>query len=190
MFPIEVFRATLTKLVTILTEQGVRFHLVGGITSISYGDPRMTQDVDVVVDNAALGKRQSQFLAALQESDFIHSADEIREAINTRGMFQLMDREESLKLDVYAREMIPGELDRSQPTEVFEGEFLPMASRADTILAKLVWISKGSGKSRRDLRYLHRGADAQERAFVDELAADLQLTDLLTEVLAEPEEID
>ena len=67
-------------------------------------------------------------------------------------MFQLLDRVESLKLDIYPRELIAGELDRSVSQEVFEGEELPVASCADVAVSKLVWISKGSHKSRRDLR--------------------------------------
>ena len=54
MFPAETFRNTLGTLAAILTGRGIRFHLTGGVTSIAYGEPRMTQDVDMVVDPVPL----------------------------------------------------------------------------------------------------------------------------------------
>ena len=57
MFPIETFRTTLGKIIKILYKYKIRFHLTGGITSIAYSEPRMTQDVDIVVDNSPVGIR-------------------------------------------------------------------------------------------------------------------------------------
>ena len=52
-------------------------------------------------------------------------------------MFQLFDMSEALKIDVYPRELVPGELDRSTLLEVFEGMPLPVASRSDAAASKL-----------------------------------------------------
>ena len=105
-------------------------------------------------------------------------------------MFQLLDLRESLKVDLYPREMIPGELDRSATAEVFAGLSLPIVSRADAALSKLVWVSKGSHKSRRDLRGILRRANAAEREFVDRQARRSGLAGLLTEVLAKSDAIE
>ena len=78
---------------------------------------------------------------------------------------------------------------RSVRLEVFEGVFLPVASRPDAAASKLVWVSKGSHKSRRDLRQLWRRATPDERSLVERLAHGLNLESLLLEVLAEPDEI-
>ena len=126
MFPVDAFRATLTKAVAIFERHAIRFHLTGGITSVAYGEPRMTQDIDIVIDNHATRSQLESFLASLDASDFMHDANSIRKAISDHGMFQLLDRVESLKLDVYARELIPGELDRSEIVEIFDGIKLPM----------------------------------------------------------------
>ena len=104
-------------------------------------------------------------------------------------MFQLLDSVESLKLDIYPRELIPGELNRSVLAEIFEGEELPIASRADSVASKLVWVSKGSHKSRRDLRQIFRTSKAADRQLIRELAERMQLESLLDEVLDEPDEI-
>ena len=190
MFPAETFRDTLTRLVEILHRQGIRFHLTGGVTSIAYGEPRMTQDVDLVVDPRALAADVNVFLAAAETAGFLVDRDTARKAVANGGMFQMLDLAESLKVDLYAREMIPGELDRSVEAEVFAGLHLPIASRADAALSKLVWISKGSHKSRRDLRQILRRASVSDRTRVAQWAAEHRLTALLTEVLEESDTIE
>lgn len=189
MFPIEVFRPTLEKIIAILARHEIGFHLTGGVTSVAYGEPRMTQDVDMVVDNEAIKSQLRPFCESLRESDFLFHEDAVHKAVAARTMFQLLDSLESLKIDVYPRELVPGELDRSSTLEIFEGLVVPIASRVDTAVAKLVWISKGSHKSRRDLRQLVRTSTSDERQLIERLSVELALQGLLSEVLSESDEI-
>jgi len=189
MFPVEAFRPTLHKAAEIFRQHAIRYHLTGGITSVFYAEPRMTQDIDLVIDNDAVRACLDAFLASLAGSEFIHNPEDIRQAVSARGMFQLLDSAESLKLDVYPRELIPGELDRSVLVELFDGEELPIASRADAAASKLVWISKGSHKSRRDLRHIVRTATDEDRQLIEALADRLGLRSLYEEVLGESDEI-
>jgi hypothetical protein len=163
--------------------------LTGGIASIYYAEPRLTQNIDIVIDNAQATAALDSLLQSLEESDFIYLPDSVRNAVAERGMFQLLDRVESLKLDIYPRELVPGELDRSVSQEVFEGEELPVASCADVAVSKLVWISKGSHKSRRDLRQVARLDSAEDRKTIERLATQLGLAPLLAEVLRESDEL-
>lgn len=190
MFPVDAFRTTLAKVIALLEKHKIRFHLTGGVTTIAYGEPRLTQDVDIVVDNGAIVRQLEAFIVSLGESDFLFDRDAVRNAVAQRQMFQLLDTVESLKLDIYPRELIPGELERSNTLELFEGVHVPIASLSDTAAAKLVWISKGSHKSRRDLRQLVRIATENQRRMIEHLATDLGLRELLFEVLAESDEID
>ena len=74
MFPVEAFQRTVEKFVSILTQLEIPFHITGGSISSAYGEPRLTQAID---------------------------------------------------LDVYPRELIPGELSRSETAELFNGVYLP-----------------------------------------------------------------
>jgi len=189
MFPLEAFRNTLRKVVAIFEGHAIRFHLTGGLTSVVYGEPRMTQDLDIVIDNQAVAVDCDGFIASLGKSDFLFDAPSLRQAVEEHGMFQLYDRIEALKLDIYPRELIPEELDRSQSLEVFEGMILPVASRADAAASKLVWISKGSHKSRRDLRQMFRTGSDDDRHQLRDLAGQLGLQALLDQVLSETDEM-
>ena len=190
MYPAETFRDTVARLVTIFERLGMRFHLTGGASTIAYGEPRMTQDIDLVVDPQTMAANIGPFLEAVRETGFLVDEETAKKAVAEGGMFQLLDLADSLKIDLYPQEMIPGELARSVLTEVFDGLVLPVVSRADAVLSKLVWISKGSHKSRRDLRQILRRADAGDRDLVTRWAAEHGLEALLRDVLAETDSIE
>lgn len=190
MFPVEVFQKTVDKLVEILESHQIRFHLTGGLTGTAYGEPRMTQDIDVVIDPQQSHDKVEELVGSFKKSDFMFDERTLRDAIRSGGMFQLLDQTEVLKFDIYPRELIPGELDRSQQVEIFEGRTLPLVSRVDAAASKLVWISKGSHKSRRDLRAIVRKASKDQIGQLESTAKQLELSSLLAEVLGEADEIE
>ena len=128
MFPVEAFQKTLGKAIHLFERHEIRFHVTGGFTSVLYGEPRMTQDIDIVVDHELITKLQDSFIESLAFSDFLFEAADIRIAIEQRSMFQLFDKIEALKIDIYPRELVPGELDRSQQFELFEEMHVPVVS--------------------------------------------------------------
>lgn len=190
MFPVEAFQSTLKKFAEVLQQHDIPFHLTGGVTSIAYAEPRMTQDIDIVVDNETLAYELGQVIEAFETSDFLFDENSVRTAVERRKMFQLLDSVESLKLDVYPRELVAGELSRSDRIELFEGVFYPIASRTDTAIAKLLWIDQGSHKSRRDLRLLFRNASKTEQEEIERVAEQHGKTGLLLQVLGESDEVD
>ena len=187
MLPVEVFRSTLTRLVEVLRRSGIRFHLTGGITAVAYGEPRMTQDLDLVLDAAATAGKRDELLAALIGAGFYLEESTARAAIDGKRMFKILDTEEALKLDLYLEGAIPGELDRSVTAEVLPGLTLPIAARSDAALSKLIWAGKGSHKSRSDVRRILERATSEETTTVRRMAAERSLLGLLEEILGEPE---
>lgn len=189
MFPVEAFRRTIDKFVQIASLLELPFHLTGGSISSAYGEPRLTQDIDIVVSPSIAKKRVDEFVAELAKSDFLYTENVVRKAIRENDLFQLLDKSESLKLDVYPRELIPGELGRSQSLELFDGVYLPVVSRIDAALSKLIWIQKGSQRSRRDFRGIFRNCDSAQQALIRIQAASLGMAGLLDEVQLESDEI-
>lgn len=190
MYEIDEFRSCLERITAILRQLGIRFCLTGGAAFIAYGDPRMTQDIDLVVDPERLKECLPQFLPLLQRERFLSNEDAIRQAIRSGRQFQLLDLISTLKLDLYPAEFVEGNLDRAVEIELLPGLHLPVSSVPDLVVSKVVWISKGSQKSRRDVKMLLQQATSGDAAVAREFVARLGLTGLLEEVLAEPEELD
>ena len=85
-----------------------------------------------------------------------------------------MDDDHDTELPPAWRAAYSSIMDKLKSAEVFEGERLPIASRADAAVSKLVWIDKGSHKSRRDLRQIFRTAGTADRDLIRELADQLE----------------
>ena len=85
--------------------------------------------------------------------------------------------------------MIKGELSRSQEIEIFESIRLPIASRFDAAISKLIWVSKGSHKSRRDFHQIFNRSSETEKKEVQRMANEVGLKTLLEEVISEADEI-
>jgi hypothetical protein len=190
MFTPDAFFPVLERIAGVLNDCGVRFQVTGGLVSIYYSEPRLTQDVDLVVDPRQLQARLTDVIDALMKLGYLLNEAAIRDAVSRGRMFQIIDTQECLKIDLYPRELVPGALDRSTWFDVTPQLRLPFASRPDVVISKIVWISKGSHKSRRDVRQLMLRATADEIQAVRQFAEDLGLAELLDEVLAEPDEID
>jgi len=190
VYELNEFRSCLERVTRILRNCQTRFHATGGAAAIAYGDPRTTQDVDLVIDPIPLNERVTTFIDQLQQDQFLFHADTIREALSAGRSFQAIDTLSTLKLVFYPCELVAGGFDRAVELEILPGLFFPVASRPDLVISKLVWISKGSHKSRRDVRQIVGRATETEMALVREFAEPLKLGALLDEVLAEPDEID
>lgn len=189
MFPIEAFREPVERFVAILRLLDIRHHLTGGVVSVAWGEPRLTQDIDIVIDRVSTQANVQLFIDSVRSAGFYADEQGVRKAVQAGRPFQLLDPVAVLKLDVYPRELIPGELSRSVLAEVFPGSSIAIVSRSDAAVSKLIWISKGSHKSRQDLRQIARRLDEEEMDFLRSQASRLQLTDLLDSVLSESGEL-
>ncbi len=172
---------TLQRIVAALAKPGVRFHLTGGLASSLYGEPRFTQDIDVVVDCAGRGTTASTFINALSE-EFLLSEEGVVQAVRTGQMFQAIDRDTLIKVDFHTMPRIPGELDRSVKRQFMEGLEVPVVSKEDAVLSKLLWVKQGSEKSRQDVLGILLSPGELDAAYLRSAAGDLGVDRLLTEL--------
>jgi hypothetical protein len=142
-----------------------------------------------VIDRVGATANIERLVSKIQSAGYFADEQGIRNAIHGGKPFQLLDQIEVLKLDVYPRELVPGELSRSVLAEVFPGSSIAIVSRPDAALSKLIWIKRGSHKSRHDLRQIVRRLSEEENVFLRTQALQLELTDLLDLVLAESDEL-
>lgn len=171
---------TVGAIAELLRNLGIPFQLTGGIAASYYGEPRMTQDVDIVI---ALDAEMDIVAFCQQFPDrFPVDEDFVREALREGSLFQILDQETFIKIDLHIGEIVPGEMARSRPVAIAPGLTVPMISKEGAILSKLNWFRLGSSKSRRDAVMMLLGEEETDRDYLERQAAALGLRDLLVEV--------
>ncbi len=190
MFPISEFRDCLTRATGVLRNADIGFYITGGAAFIAYGDPRTTQDIDLVIDAERLTPILTSIIEQWEQAQFLLNETAIRDALRLKRQFQLIDMVSAMKIDLYPKEFVAGAIDRARDIEIFPNASFPVASIPDLVASKLIWIRKGSHKSRRDVRQLLTLVKDEDRQATRELAEQMSLLLLLDEVLAEPDEID
>ncbi len=175
----------LKEAVRALDGAGVGYLLSGSLASSLQGEPRATHDIDLV---AELDPRMIDALAAVFGADR-YFFDEIaaRDALQRRGMFNLIDTMSGDKLDLWILTDTPfdrSRFDRRVLVEVF-GIEVAVSAPEDTMLQKLVWSDK-SGGSERQLRDAIGVYEVQagflDEEYLDRWAEELGVTHLLAEV--------
>jgi hypothetical protein len=175
------FPETIERLLPILIELGLRFHFTGGIAASYYGDPRFTQDLNLVIDLANDRPETRMLLNRLCSGYFI-DLPAAKDAIERNSLFQAIDEQSMIKIDFHVGEKISGELARGSAREISPGLMAPLVSKEDSILSKLIWIQQGSHKSRHDVIEMLKRDEDLDRDRLRERATTLGLQDLLAKL--------
>jgi hypothetical protein len=81
-----------------LERLSLRYFVTGSTATIFFGEPRFTNDIDVVVDLP--GERIPEFCAAFPAPGYYLSEDTVRRAVSRRGQFNIIHPTGGLKIDV------------------------------------------------------------------------------------------
>ncbi len=159
---------------------GVRYFITGSIASMAYGEPRLTNDIDVVAD---LGiEHVAEFRRRFPAPEFYLSEEAAREAVQRRGQFNIIHPSSGLKADIIIPEGDAFDdsrfrrVKRIRPVEDMEVDF---ASPEDVIIKKLLFHREGgSEKHLRDVAGMLRvSADALDLGYIEEWADRLGVRD-------------
>lgn len=138
----------LRRAIRALEESGSAYMLTGSFASSMQGEPRLSHDIDLVVDPTP---RVIPSLIRMFPSP-AYSLDEqnAREAIRARTLFSLLHVAEGDKIDFWLLTDDPFDVarfKRRQREEVL-GMSLSVSSPEDTILSKLRWAKLSGGSER------------------------------------------
>jgi hypothetical protein len=180
----------LKTVVRALDAAGIDYMLTGSLASSMQGEPRSTHDIDIVVTIPR--SSVPHLVAAFKEPDFYLDARSIEDAIQSEGMFNLIDTREGDKVDFWI--LTPDPFDQSRfARKIIEevlGGRVKVSSPEDTILAKLRWckLSGGSEKQFIDaLRVYEVQKENLDIAYIEAWAKRLQVESLWTRVTNEAE---
>lgn len=168
---------------------GVAYFLGGSLASSIQGEPRATNDIDLVVDLA--DRDVAPFLAALGP-DFDVDETALRQAVAARSSWNLLYLPRVTKIDLFLLRDAPfdaSEFARRRRVEVREGQALFVKSAEDSVLRKLLWYRAGGGVSDRQWRdvveVLRQSRAVLDAAYLDLWAGRLDLGELLARARAE-----
>lgn len=176
----------LRHLVETLDRLAIPYMIVGSLASATYGEPRMTQDIDVIVD---LAEQQIPPLCrAFPADDYYVSAEAARQAIQHRGQFNIIHSSSGNKIDliiVRASAWGRAEISRRQRVRILPDLEGYCARPEDVILGKMTYYREGgSEKHLRDITgILKVSGHAVDRQYVSLWAEQLGLADIWQAVL-------
>lgn len=182
--PDEVARAV-AALGDVLDGLAVTWAVGGSIASAVYGEPRSTNDVDIV---ATLSEAQVRELVAKLGDDYYADLDAAVDAARRHGSFNVIDKRGFIKIDIFVPARGPlgaGQLDRRCELPVFpQARPISVLGPEDTVLQKLRWYRMGGEVSDRQWRdivaVLRNRKGRLDEKYLDESAAGGDLTDLLS----------
>jgi hypothetical protein len=174
---------------------GVAYLVGGSLASSVHGIPRATEDVDLVAELApALATSTAAALARLLVDQFYADEDAMREAIASRGSFNVVHLPTMYKADVFVArgdDWSHEEFARSQIHHIeIDGEqaAIRMSSAEDTVLHKLVWYKLGDETSERQWRdvlgVLRIQGPSLDLSYVERWAPILNVESLFRRALA------
>ncbi|MGH2620875.1 MAG: hypothetical protein ACRDHG_09950 [Anaerolineales bacterium] len=143
----------LERLVKVFERLGISYLVTGSVASMAYGEPRLTNGIEVVAD--VQDKHIAGLLAAFPADEFYVSGEAVREVITRRGQFNIIHPSSGLKVDVIIRKETAfersrfGRRRRIRPAESYEADF---AAPEDVIIKKMEYYREGgSEKHLRDI---------------------------------------
>ena len=179
----------LEKLIKKLDEQNIPYMISGSIASSLHGQPRATNDVDIII--APTEKQLIAFLKSLGD-DYYVNPDAARNAFKSNSVFNVIDIQYSWKADLITRKNRPfsrAEFQRRQKANIM-GLDTWVVSPEDVILSKLEWAK--NSKSSQQLQDALRVATVQyyhlDRDYLHKWAKELQVEGSLERILKQAKE--
>lgn len=160
---------------------GIPYMVTGSMAVAFYALPRMTRDVDLVVE---LSTEDTDRLCALFAADFYLDPDTVRAAVTHRTTFNVIHEELVVKVDFVVRrdtDYRRREFARRRRV-AFEGHPLFVVAPEDLIISKLDWArDTRSPVQLADVRQLLRSIADLDRVYLDEWITRLGLGSLYRE---------
>ena len=158
----------------------IPYLVTGSMATIAYGEPRFTNDIDVV---AELRREQVEaFCVEFPETEFYCSREAVLDAIKRRGQFNILHPGSGLKVDVFVPAFSAFERSRLSRGVRLPGgtHFLAwFASPEDVIIKKLEYYRQGqSDKHLRDIAGVLKVLGSRvDREYITAWAKSLNLID-------------
>ncbi len=170
----------LERLARTLSDLEVPYLVTGSMATIAYGEPRFTNDIDVVI---RLFEHQVDSLCeAFPADEYYLSCESVREALEHHTQFNILHPGSGLKIDVMVADdsdFNHSRFERARPLPTAPATKVNFASPEDVIIKKLEFFKEGgSDKHLRDIAgVLAVMGDQIDRRYIERWVRRLGLTD-------------
>lgn len=168
----------LKTVISSIESAGIDYMIVGSIAGTVYGEPRLTNDLDLVVSMSS--SSADKFIQAFNPKDFHIPPKEIfSQEITRGGQTNLLHHESGLIIDIMFQKSNPharSEFARKKRIEILRGIIAWIAAPEDVIIAKLRFYRDGeSEKHLIDIRGILANTEV-DRSYLDEWIKKSDLT--------------
>ena len=141
--------------IDVLEGLNIPYMVTGSIASMAYGEPRLTIDMDIVIDLPK--ERAAEFCGRFKaEEGFYADLESVLAAINQRKHFNIIHASSGSKVDFYQlkKDPLSQEMFNRKHKESFDEKRLAIfSSPEDVIINKLIFYNEGkSEKHLRDIK--------------------------------------
>jgi hypothetical protein len=177
----------LRYVIAVLEKLNISYAVVGAYASSAWGEPRMTRDIDVIIQLSA--EQVVPLCASFPESDFYVSSLAAHEAVHRGSQFNVIHPSSGNKVDfmvVGQSDWSAAQLRRRMQIQFDETTCGYVASPEDVILGKLLYLREGgSEKHIRDITgILKTCKDPLDLEYVSTTAEELHVQELWQTIAA------
>ncbi len=160
----------------------IDYMLTGSVAMNFYAQPRMTRDIDVVVE---LSEQDVDKLIAACAAEYYVARESVERAVARRSIFNMIHDESVIKVDcIVRRNEIYRRTEFARRKQVTISDFTTwIVSREDLIISKLVWAKDSHSEMQlRDVKNLLTGG--YDESYINEWTTKLGLDELWQKVKA------
>ncbi len=165
-------------LVECLEKLKIPYLITGSIASMAYGEPRFTNDIDIVADIKL--SNVDEFKSCFPENEFYLEVDSIKKALENLNQFNIIHPSSGLKVDVIVSkndDFDKTRFSRMKKLNVSESKTANFASPEDVIIKKMEFFQMGgSDKHLRDIASILKISSQEiDRTYISIWAVKLDL---------------
>lgn len=161
-----------------LSKADINYMISGSIAANYYTVPRMTRDIDAVIE---LKHADVDRFVGLFKDDFYIDAEMVRDEVMHQGMFNLIHNEYVIKVDfIICKDSGFQKTAFSRRKKILiEDNPMWFTSAEDLILAKLLWVKDSYSETQlKDVRNIMESVDNLDLKYVEAWVAKLGLHEI------------
>jgi len=168
-----------------LNKAGIPYMVSGSIAANYYTVPRMTRDIDIVIE---LKQDNIDRFVSLLEDDFYVNREMIADEVSRMGIFNLIHNRYVIKVDfIIKKPSAHQKAAFSRRKEILiEGSPMWFISAEDLVISKLIWAKNSHSEIQlKDVRNLIKTVDNIDLKYIENWVGELSLEQIYKEAINE-----